>query len=529
MNDNVLCDGLISVQTRDGTQKLSLPGALAALLRDEVLDFPALRPHQRHPWHAFLCQLAVMAAEAAGLAELPQDMGEGRWRDLLRGLTPGFPKDEPWRLVVPDLSRPAFLQPPVPEGSLAGFTGADKADKSSPFSLDVLVTSKEHGEKDRDGCAATLEDWLIGLVMLQTFSGFLGQGNYGAARQNGGFAARPGVSLVFSPRPGPRFARDCRVLLSGLDGLRTPGVYPQADGKGLLWIEPWGGSKDEALPLQKLHPLFIEVCRRVRLVGEQEEAVRFAAKGTKAARVAATDYNGAVGDPWIPVSTEGGEQKAWNSAPHYSKIYPILFERSRFAPALLQQFHPSDPMGDAVALFRVFKRKQGGSDGYFERLVTIPAPCRRFCAQDVNTAAKVAQEMEAMAHAARVKCLRPALVLLMQGAKDSPDFQQPETAQWATCLAEGFDRCVDSEFFPMLWRCLDALAQKEDAQADLTDWREFLIQEARAAFEAAVKAAPLASSLRWRAVARADLKLETCLKKHLPAPPKAAQDKEVAQ
>ena len=45
----------------------SLPGLFVALARDEVRDFPALRPHQRHPWHAFLVQLAAMTLHHAGL------------------------------------------------------------------------------------------------------------------------------------------------------------------------------------------------------------------------------------------------------------------------------------------------------------------------------------------------------------------------------------------------------------------------------------------------------------------------------
>ena len=36
----------------------SLPELMAAMAADTVRDFPALRPHQRHPWHAFLVQLA---------------------------------------------------------------------------------------------------------------------------------------------------------------------------------------------------------------------------------------------------------------------------------------------------------------------------------------------------------------------------------------------------------------------------------------------------------------------------------------
>ncbi len=34
---------------------------LAALSADAVVAFPALRPHQRQAWHAFLVQVAAMA------------------------------------------------------------------------------------------------------------------------------------------------------------------------------------------------------------------------------------------------------------------------------------------------------------------------------------------------------------------------------------------------------------------------------------------------------------------------------------
>ena len=104
---NTLASPLIRSLSRNGTLLLAtLPGVLAALMRDEVLCFPALRPHQRHAWHAFLAQLGAVAALRAGRAEPPDD--EEGWRGLLRGLTPGYPDDAPWRLVAPP-DQPALL------------------------------------------------------------------------------------------------------------------------------------------------------------------------------------------------------------------------------------------------------------------------------------------------------------------------------------------------------------------------------------------------------------------------------------
>ena len=64
---NLLDEPLIRTRLVAGgqPQSFSLPALLAALGRDEIRDFPALRPHQRHPWHAFLVQLAAMALHHA--------------------------------------------------------------------------------------------------------------------------------------------------------------------------------------------------------------------------------------------------------------------------------------------------------------------------------------------------------------------------------------------------------------------------------------------------------------------------------
>lgn len=67
----------------------SLFTAFAALARGAAWSFPALRPHQREPWHAFTVQVAALALIRAGVDTLPES--EAAWRDLLLGLTPGQP------------------------------------------------------------------------------------------------------------------------------------------------------------------------------------------------------------------------------------------------------------------------------------------------------------------------------------------------------------------------------------------------------------------------------------------------------
>src|SRR5574337_2225403 len=64
---NLLDDPLIRIRDPDGKlQRLALPELFVALGRDAVRDYPGLRPHQRHPWHALLVQLAALALHQAG-------------------------------------------------------------------------------------------------------------------------------------------------------------------------------------------------------------------------------------------------------------------------------------------------------------------------------------------------------------------------------------------------------------------------------------------------------------------------------
>src|SRR5688500_9318610 len=130
---NLIESPYIAVATRKQRCGASFPQLYALLMADEVEALPALRPHQRQPLHCFLAQVGAMALLAAGESEPPRDAA--RWTDLLRALAPGFEHDEPWSLVVDDLSKPAFMQPPVPEGTWQPL----REREDTPDALDMLV------------------------------------------------------------------------------------------------------------------------------------------------------------------------------------------------------------------------------------------------------------------------------------------------------------------------------------------------------------------------------------------------------
>lgn len=218
---------------------------------------PALRPHQRYPLHCFLAQVGAMAMLAGDENELPRD--EERWRELLRGIT-GHRGDEPWTLVVDDLTRPAFLQPPVPKASWEAL----KEIELTPDALDMLVTAKNHDLKAARLVAARPEHWLFALVTLQTWEGFLGRGNYGISRMNGGFASRPFVGAA--PETGgwgAHVARDIvRLVTHRIEIVEGDTLHAAEGGRRLLWVEPWDGMTS-CDPLQ-LDPYYVEICRRVQ-------------------------------------------------------------------------------------------------------------------------------------------------------------------------------------------------------------------------------------------------------------------------
>ena len=105
---NLLTDPLLPLQYTGGEGGYTtLPGALAALSLDRVQGFDDLRFHQRHAWHAFLVQLGALAMQRAGIAELPTT--EGEWAYRLMALTPDWPDQEPWHLVVEDPTLPGAV------------------------------------------------------------------------------------------------------------------------------------------------------------------------------------------------------------------------------------------------------------------------------------------------------------------------------------------------------------------------------------------------------------------------------------
>ncbi len=499
MYGNLLTEPLIRVNTRpEGSRRATLPEVLAFLSAgDHVLGFPGLAPHQVQAWYCFLVQVAALALLDAGQGGLSDD--PGTWTERLRGLTRAYPADEPWTLVVPDVRRPAFFQPPVPEGDLQGFTGPVR----HPDSVDVLVTARNHDVKCARAGSAEPDLWAFTLVCLQTLSGYSGKGNHGILRINGGYASRPLVTLAPGPGWGERFRRDVRALLVRraeiLEG------HPFACTRRILWLEPWDGNAQ--IPAADLDPYALEVCRRVRLAFDGGAIVAYR-KPTRHARVGGKALKGNAGDPWIPVRRE--DAAALNVGPRgfdYRLVQEVLFQ-SEYLPAPCQRYLPDDP--EEMALWCLaLAREQGGTAGLHERWVPIPGRVRQsllFGPQRDSLAAVSRSRVEDAATAER-SILKPALLTLAQGAPETLDFRDRRPGAF---VAE-FHRAVDSAFFEALWAEWELPPQKRRRL-----WAERLRDTARRVLRRAERSLPVPEARRYRAQARAWAVLERGFFKHFP-------------
>ena len=369
---NFLTEPLIRIDTSSKERiKASLPQVYAALVADKVEAFPALRPHQRHAWHAFLVQLGAMAMRREGLEEPPETAEE--WHRIIRGLTPEWPEDEPWQLVVEDITRPAFMQPPAR-------TKEREADYKNavptPDSLDMLVTSKNHDLKAEAAEQAHADDWIFSLVTLQTMEGFGGAGNYGISRMNGGLGNRPAFSLApHGGGLGAHVRRDIIALLEFLPDILAehPGTET---GHALLWTLAWDGASADALSLNQLHPLYIEVCRRIRLLCDETGRLYGVRTSSKAARVEAKSLNGLTGDPWALIDHRDKKGDKVLTLPgggfNYKRVADYLTSGEYQRPPLLRPTDAEKSSPDTMQLVaRAMVRGQGKTEGYHERSIPI--------------------------------------------------------------------------------------------------------------------------------------------------------------
>ncbi|SHK67545.1 type I-E CRISPR-associated protein Cse1/CasA [Rhodothermus profundi] len=500
LRHSLLSDPLIHVRFRDETVRAcTLPEVIVALLADTVLGFEVLQPHQQQAWHSFLVQLVAMAVARIMPGTFPEEAN--RWRRALLELAGG--EEAAWYLVVSDLRRPAFLQPPVPEGSLEAASYRD--DVQTPDQLDVLITSKNHDVKARRIVHPRPEHWLFALVTLQTMEGYHGQGNYGIVRMNGGYGNRPLVGLTRALTPGAHFRRDVEVLLEARPSFAD---RYNLDGHALLWLLPWDGKKHSGIPLESCDPYFIEVCRRIRFLEKAGRIVCWRAN-TRGPRIAAPkELKGITGDPWTPVERKKPRALTVSDSGFTYRLLQQVFLSGDYEPPVALSFRADERAG-VYLVARTLVRGEGKTGGLHCRIVPVSRPAARWLSgsrEQRATLARRAEQRVRLAAEVQRKVLYPALAALLSGGRDAR-VEQAQVAPWI----EAFDRAVDSCFFDNLWASVE-----QDEETARRDWENFLLKEAQRQFAAAERSTPIASAHRWRARSRAHAIFEGNAREVLP-------------
>ena len=493
---NILTERLIRIAAVNSILWATLPEVLAALVADEVESFPALRPHQRHAWHAFLVQLGAMAMHRAGVSEPPVDAVE--WAGLIRGLTADWPDDEPWQMVIEDITKPAFMQPPATSQE------RDKDYKNrveSADELDMLATSKNHDLKASLVSQGSTDDWIFALVTLQTMEGFGGAGNYGISRMNGGLGSRPAFSMAPTGRIGAHINRDIQALLAD---------YPSTGGgHRLLWLLPWDGTASERLLSNQLAPHYIEVCRRVRLHSDADGRLYAVRTSSKAARIEGKDLKGRTGDPWTPhnPNRDGLPLTLSRGGFNYKRVTEYLFDWQK--PDLLKatpdEQRSNDPDETMQLIARAMVRGRGKTEGYYERVIPIRSKkalrgmMRPPGSNSTEDLGDLAQE--------RIKevgivqgILRHAIATFL--ARGESRETSPEQRALANPWANRLDEIVDADFFDALQVEFDHndRAGRERARKEwLMNGKDGVVDHARNILDEAVDSLPCPAVHRYRA------------------------------
>ncbi|MCM5552388.1 hypothetical protein [Pleomorphomonas sp. NRK KF1] len=460
----------------------------------------------------------MLALTRAGRTDLPED--EESWRALLLSLTPDDPDCAAFALISPP-DRPALLQAPVPGGKLAGFKPVD-----TPDELDMLVMSKSHDIKAGALPADDAELWLYALVSLQTQEGFLGAGNYGIARMNGGFASRPGFGGTRDRLSGDSFVADCRRALEKRAELSMALGYLPQGGIALTWLLPWDGAT--SLRLDQLDLNFIDVCRRVRLVERGGRLVALAIS-TKAPRIEARAAKGDTGDLWTPVIVDKEGRKAFTADARgwsYQQLVRLMFPQMNkkgetVVPSPLQSLDDLDADGDLVMLGRVLVRGQGKTEGYHERRV----PISRLVSAGFGRRPKETDEIAAIARdrvqdagAFARQVLFPALMAVFSGAPRSEAGERTRdddtTKSRAGDAGGRFDTLLDVHFFDDLADEVEVVGDKAAIERVRADWiRNRLFCIGTRVLGDAIAAAPDAAARHWRIRVAAEDVFNACFRK----------------
>jgi len=342
---NLLDDPVFTVRTSEGHEKCSLPRIYPLLQQDAVEGFAKLQAHQKQAWHCFLAQLGAIATE-----NRPMPNSEDGWHEALSALT----CREAWNLYTEDLSKPAFMQPPVPEGTLDDFTQIDVA------ADDIPSLAKNHGLKRTCIVKSEAEHWAYMLVNVQTSDTYAG-GAGGYPKASRGMEGRTFLTTTPSLSLGLWIKHDIKRLHRYAQAVAKEYGY-DLSGSTLLWTVPWGESASEESrsgPLEpdQLHPWYIDCCRRIR---KRETWMITTADHMRVEE----PPGGKTGDPWAPIDkAEEAVLRPRDDTFRYDNLSSLLFTGDYIRPPGFSE------VDDGYIVFRAMPKDYTERTSIRERII----------------------------------------------------------------------------------------------------------------------------------------------------------------
>lgn len=480
---SLLNDGMIGAQLErlDDPVYLTLPDIIKELRHEQLLSFTGLTPLQKRPWHMFLAQLDALV----------QLKGKGNTiEERLLSLTDG--NTHAWKLVASD-DEPAFLQPAFT------YSSASITPQGSDYLTRGYVSKDFDVKKNLAGL--TPEQAIFGLVEVQTCASYAGGGNYGISRMYSGFGTRTFVTATPTLHRSKWHNRDVRMLRRVQDTIDLP-----KDGTMLLWTKPWDGTESTGLDPYTLHPLFIEVCRLIRLT--KDLGVR--TKSTTSQRILCEDEDevtrGLLSPIWGPINMANSKgPTAYNpggSAPFsYRNMPKLIFgTNGDIMPSKAYDF--KDGGDKKYIVCSVLCGGQCKTSGYHERIIEVPASNNGIFHGGAAKDRLRAESQGRLTQASQVnKILREALYCLL-----GMQSQEEESEISRAMNTEDFQVAVDKIFFEDLW---SAGGGNEKARKA---WIKRVIETAVDIYMSAEETATGAQ--KWRQLSKARGLLNGSLTKH---------------
>ena len=507
---NLLSDAVMTIRSDGGDLRTTLPGLYAMAARGEDAELTAIRPHQRHAVHATLCQIGAIALISAGLTECP-DSPEAWWA-LLNGLTEQeFPGQEPWQMVVADITMPAFLQPPVTRPELA-----DQYRRTfrTPDEIDLTVGSKRHDVKDGRIQQAEPEHWLYALINCQCAGGFEGAWVYGVSRMNQGYGNRHGFSVTPNTRTGPHLRRDIDTLAMN---------HRRDDVAGhLLWTRSWDGTAEESIGIEQMATpaLYVEAGKRMRLIRGPDGRIHAARATSRSARIDPAETKGRTEDPWTVTTDQKAVTIGGNGFP-FGDVAQYL-DPAKFHLPELARPHPTD--GDELHLIgRAMTRGKGGTDGYHE--IDLPVGPRMTGMLRTRTgrqalAGEAAQRAAIVGEVSRL--LEGAVRMHLLGGAPGGDLTKGEDKVLRKATSS-LQADVEQDF----WEALDQGLATEDQESARARWTwEMIVPRGRRALRQVQAGACRGGLDRFRARARSNDSFEQGVRRSRKLPDRPAPQEE---